>query len=92
MVDGQLLCNRQVHGQMQEGVGARLFHRIFHGHGIGAFQIAVVFGMLDDPVQRHGLARGQHLVGAVLAPGVDEEFADLVAGRIEHRRGREYGL
>ena len=81
---GQLLGDGQVHRQVQERVGAALFHRVFGGHGLGAFEIGVVFRMLDDPVQGHGLQRGQDLVGAVLAPGFDEEFADLVAGRVEH--------
>lgn len=89
MVDRQLLGDRQVHGQVQEWVGAAVLDRVLGGHGLGAFEVAVVLGMFEDPVQRHGFERGQDLGGAVLAPGFDKEFANLVAGRIEHRRFKD---
>jgi len=57
LVDGQLLADRQVHGKMQEGIGAATLHRVIRIGRIRVFQIRVVFRVLQRPIDRHGFQR-----------------------------------
>lgn len=84
VVDRQLFGDRQVHGQVQERVGAAGLDAIVGLGGLGVLEVAVVFGVFQDPVQRGRFQRRQDFAGAMLAPGLGEELADLVSGRVEH--------
>src|SRR4029079_13564151 len=47
-------------------------------------ECCLVFRVREDHLQRDRLETGERLLGAVLAPGLEEEMARLVARRIEH--------
>ena len=70
---------------MQERIGLRALdlviarERRFH-----IAQHVVVFGMVADPVGRHGLQWRQDLVGALLAVGFAEKAAHIVGRWIKH--------
>jgi hypothetical protein len=54
LVDGHLLVDRQVHAQVQEGVGAAFLDRVDGGQRGGLVgQLGVVFGVLK-PIQSRG--------------------------------------
>mgnify|MGYP003704529721 CR=1 FL=1 len=84
-VDADLLGQRQVHGEMKEGVGPPFLDVVLRCHGhVDVSQVTVVLGVLRDPVGRLGLERGQRLTGPVLLPGLAEKSTDLFLTRGEH--------
>ena len=89
MVDRQLLGDRQVHGQVQERVGAAVLDRVLGGHGLGLSRSPWYSGCSRIQSSAMDSSGVRTSVARVLAPGFDKEFANLVAGRIEHRRFKD---
>mmetsp|Transcript_41019 Transcript_41019/g.113990 ORF Transcript_41019/g.113990 Transcript_41019/m.113990 type:complete len:219 (-) Transcript_41019:72-728(-) len=105
LVDRMLLRDRQVHGQMKEGVGAAFLDRVDRLQRAGLVgQVGVVLRVLGDPVGGQGLHRNQRRAVAPFAVGGAEEAPDFELGGGEHgpivasrafcgsARGMEYRL
>ena len=85
LVDGALLADRQVHGQMQERVGAAfagVIHLADRGGLIG--KVSVVFRVLVDPLASQGFDGFHGLVAAGLGVDGAVEAADVFLGGGEH--------
>ena len=88
LVNGTLLAYRQVHGQMQERVGAPIVAAVHRcDGGIGIAQIAVVLGMLVNPLRRDGLQRFQRLGCTRLGIDCAKVAADVGLGGVEDFTG-----
>ena len=91
LVDGNLLRDRQVHRQVQEGIALALLDRVIGGDGgLDVAQAVVIFRMLHDPVAGDGFQRREDFMALLLAIGFAEEAADIVLGRREHG-GAQFG-
>ncbi|MPN50189.1 hypothetical protein SDC9_197815 [bioreactor metagenome] len=74
---------------MQEGVDLTILRREVAIHRIGVFDDGMVLGVMLDQLTGQCFKLGQYLTLAMLAPGFDEEGANLITGRIEHLRLRQ---
>lgn len=86
LVDRDLLCDRQMHGQVQEGIALRSFYGIIGGQRL--FNIGerfFVFGVLKYPIARHPFEWCQDLIGALLTESFAKKTPYIVLGRVEHR-------
>lgn len=85
LVDRQLLADRQMQAQVQEGVGfAGIRQIIALGIAFRIIENGVVFGVLLHQVERDGFEVGQRLPFAIFLPGIEEEAARLVTGRVKY--------
>ena len=87
LVDGELLLDGQVQGEMQEGVDLAILRAEVLQHRLGIFKQGVVLGMMGDQIGSDDLELGQNLAVPVLGPGADKELAGLISGRIEPEGG-----
>ena len=86
LVDRHLLGDRQVHGQVQERVGAAALDVVDRRQrGLEVVELGVVLGVLGDPVGGQRLHRRQRQAVAALAVRVAEEAPHVVLGRGKHR-------
>lgn len=88
LVDGKLFLHCQVQRQMQKGVDLAVFRREVALDRIPVLDQCVIFRVQCDDVDRDRFERRKHFTLTVLAPGVDEKAANLLAGGIEHGRFR----
>src|SRR5690606_9937057 len=73
LIDRQLLLDREVQAQVQERIDLAAFRRIVAiAMTFGRGDDRLIFGMVEQDLQRHGLEPGQRLPGAILTPGLEE--------------------
>src|SRR5690606_19388959 len=84
LVNGNLLMDGQVHGHMQEGIRASLFHTVIALVGLGVFEFGSIFRVLLHDACSNGLQRRKYSPRLMTCPGVSEKLPDLFARWIEH--------
>ena len=85
LIDGQLLGNGEVHGQMQERIATTVgCVEAFADRVLGIVQERVVFRVGFDPVGGDCLDRRQGLTGEALLLRVAEEATDVMLRGVEH--------
>lgn len=78
LVDGALLTDRQVHGQMQEGIGSAAFHVVlFFKRSVRVHKVGMVFGVLVQPLACYYFNSFKCLSCAGLGKNRTEESADI---------------
>lgn len=84
LVDGELLFDGQMQGQVQEGIDLAVFGAEIPLHAVGGFEQGVVFRMVGDQVGADHFHLGEDFTALVLAPGVHKELPGLLSGGVEH--------
>src|SRR5690554_6558630 len=90
LIDGKLLIDRQMHGQMQKRIGPALLHREISIGDFRVFQVGMVFGMLAHEIHRHGFQRSQHAASLVLVPRLGKKLPHLIARGVEQHDKSRY--
>src|SRR5207237_10109374 len=97
LVDRQLLLESHVQAHVQEWV--RFIGIVLPAVALRSAQHLVILGMREDRLERQRLDAGKRLAGAILAPGVEERVAHLLARGVKHpwsscgtRTGRGSGI
>ncbi|MNY44705.1 hypothetical protein D3C86_1797550 [compost metagenome] len=85
LVDAALLADRQMHGQVQERIGAarRLVVVARHG-GVGIGEVVKVLGVLGNPEAGQGFNGLHRRIGEHLGAHPAEEAPHIGLGRVEH--------
>src|SRR5690606_8866006 len=76
--------NGQVHGQMQKRIDLSFFYRKFLLGGIRVLKCFMIFRVLQNPGERHGLHWRKDFMLPMFGPGFGKKLANLIAGWIEH--------
>ena len=87
LVDGQLLLDREVHGQVQERIGAAVLDRVVGLQGRGLVgEVGVVLGVLGDPARGDRGHRVQRRRDALRRVAGAEESPHIRRVGLEHPR------
>ena len=85
LVNGALFADRQVHRQMQKGIGFSAFHVIgFFKCSVGVLEIGVVLGVLVHPLTCYGFNSFQWLTGKRFGINGAKKTANISLGGRKH--------
>jgi hypothetical protein len=85
LVDAALLADRQVHRQVQEGIGAPVLHRVAGGQRrFEVGQVGAVLRVLLRPLRSQQVHRCHRFAADMPRPGLAEESPHVVLGWLEH--------